>query len=131
MTPTLSLFPAPTVTVAQDGKKWGAGLFTAAFFFLFIAFTSVFSFLINPVGWNFNLILGTLLYHAAWFCWRGPPQQLCRLASSERMPHTMLTGVSLLAATYMWKDNKKESSACTTRSPLVVHSRGNPYPPVL
>jgi hypothetical protein len=71
----------------------------------------------NPVGWIFNLIVGTLLYHAAWFCWRGPPQQLRRLVSSERMPHTMLTGVSLLAATYMWNDNKKVRSARATRAP--------------
>ncbi len=66
--------------------------------------------LLNPSAATRNLCIGTALFHASLIALRGPTEQIRRLTAVERMPYTMTTAVSLLAAGWASVDGKRVGS---------------------
>ncbi|KAL1503554.1 hypothetical protein AB1Y20_012033 [Prymnesium parvum] len=88
------------------GTKWFLLLAALSFWFLLRTLTSIFTFLISPNTFAFNLCCGTALFHASLAALRGPRGHVARLTTAERMPHTMTTFISMLAA--LWASLKRE-----------------------
>ena len=60
--------------------------------------TCIVAWTITPSAVLLNLCVGTTLFHASMFALRGPQEQFKRLIASDRLPYSMLTGGTLLAA---------------------------------
>ncbi|EOD09955.1 hypothetical protein EMIHUDRAFT_216051 [Emiliania huxleyi CCMP1516] len=78
-----------------------ATLFVLSFWFLFGAVTSLLRLLLKPADFAVNLCLGSALHYAALVALRGVGRQLQLMASTERLPFTMATATSFLAAAYV------------------------------
>ncbi|KAL3897075.1 MAG: hypothetical protein SGPRY_013126, partial [Prymnesium sp.] len=97
---------APPHTHAKVNVRWFLVLCALSLTFLLKTLTSIFTFLVRPHAFAFNLCCGTALFHASLIALRGPRTQLARLSAPERMPHSMTIAISLLAA--LWASLKKE-----------------------
>ena len=103
------------------GTKWFAGLFVCSLWFLLQALTGVLWLVLDPASVVLKLCLGTALFHASWMALRGPREQLRRLTQAERMPHTMTTAVTLLAAGYAALKKERIASYLSSPPPAGMH----------
>ena len=97
------------------GTKWFVGLFLASLFLLLQQFTSILftlgaSVWLNPPGFAKSLCTSIGLFHASFFALRGVPTQMKLLTTTERLPFTMLTAISMLAALYASLEGKRIGS---------------------
>lgn len=92
------------------GTKWFLGMAVLSLWFLLQALTAVFSIITKPHAVVMNLCIGTFLFHASLFALRGPPEQMRRLSTQERLPYTMTTLCTMLAAFWAAIENKRWGS---------------------